>query len=86
VQLLHPAPALQLQLRYRTLPNVALKLFDADGVTLLATLPPTPAGQTVTLALDELSPGAVLAEILLVPGAPEGVWVEALELRSAVGD
>ncbi|MCB0060506.1 MAG: hypothetical protein KDE19_00255 [Caldilineaceae bacterium] len=78
----HTTPEMQLRIRYRTLPFVELDLMTHAGTTLVATLPPAPHGATVTFPLSTFGvtgQPSTLAEapsILLVPTAPDSVWIE----------
>ncbi len=89
LQFMHVAPAAQLTLRYRTLPNVELDLCSSDGTHLLMTLPPAPSGTRVTVDLDELGESAqaaggqpvdVTMGIMLQPRSAAAVWIEEVGL------
>ena len=76
VQFAHLPPGATLTLTYRTAPAAGLDVLAADGATVLATLPPAPAGAAVAVKL-----AANATHVVLAPAAPEQVWIENLALR-----
>ena len=74
----HHFPAnTQLQIRYRTPPEVGIQIAQTDSAATLATLLPAPQGNEVTVDLGELSGEFTLA---LMTEAAEGVQIEQIRL------
>ncbi len=67
----------QVQIRYRTPPDVGIQIAQTDSAATLATLLPAPQGNEVTVDLGELSGEFTLA---LMTEAAEGVQIELIRL------
>lgn len=86
LQLYHASPQSQLSLRYHTLPDVALQIrLTPDH--LLATLPPAPIGNAVTIAWPTIDVATAVSsplELELLPDQAHSVWVERIALTAAI--
>lgn len=68
----HASLAMQLQLRYRSVTEASLEIYNADGTQLLWTLPAAPGGKVETLSLEGEP------TILLQSSGAGGVWIEGV--------